>query len=63
MQITRVPLRQINAALRLTLPLYLSRKLKLTAWDSADVIEEDNGDVRLRFVKVASPAALEAVAG
>jgi hypothetical protein len=60
MYIARVPLRQINTALRLTLPLKLTRKRGLTAYDSVDVFEEDD-KVILAFVKVEPPAEVEAV--
>jgi bifunctional DNA-binding transcriptional regulator/antitoxin component of YhaV-PrlF toxin-antitoxin module len=54
MQIARVPLRKINEALRITLPLKLTRELGLRAGDYVDLVQ-DSDDVRLRFVKVEPP--------
>jgi hypothetical protein len=57
MQIVRVPLRRINEALRLTLPLKLTRELGLRPGDFAD-LTVDNGKVSMRFVKVEPSAEL-----
>jgi bifunctional DNA-binding transcriptional regulator/antitoxin component of YhaV-PrlF toxin-antitoxin module len=57
MQIARIPLRKINEALRITLPLKLTRELGLRAGDYVDLVQ-DNGSVKLAFVKVEPPAAL-----
>jgi hypothetical protein len=60
MFIGRVPLRRINSALRITLPVHFTRKLGLKADDYADLYQED-GVVRMRFVKVKTPAEFEEV--
>jgi bifunctional DNA-binding transcriptional regulator/antitoxin component of YhaV-PrlF toxin-antitoxin module len=60
MQIARVPLRKINEALRITLPLKLTRELGLKAGDYVDLVQEDGG-MKLRFLRVKTPAELEAV--
>jgi hypothetical protein len=57
MHIARIPLRRINGTLRLSFPPQWVRELRLTPYDAVDLIKE-NGEVRLRFVKVAPPAEL-----
>jgi hypothetical protein len=57
MSVTRVPLRKLNGILRLALPARLIKELGLRPGDYVDLVQDD-GDVRLRFVKVASPAEL-----
>ena len=61
MQIARVPLRKINDTLRLSLPIQWVRELGLTPYDAVDLVR-DNGDVKLKFVKVEPPAAMEPAA-
>jgi hypothetical protein len=56
MQVVRVPLRKLNGRLRIALPDEVIESFRLTAYDSVDLIQE-NGGVRLRFVKVAPPTA------
>jgi hypothetical protein len=57
MQIARVPLRKINDTLRLSLPIQWVRELGLTPYDAVDLLR-DNGDVKLKFVKVEPPTEL-----
>jgi anaerobic selenocysteine-containing dehydrogenase len=56
MQIARIPLRKINETLRVTLPHKLVRELGLRAGDYVDLVQ-DNGSVKLMFVKVEPPLA------
>jgi hypothetical protein len=58
--IGRVPLRRINSALRITLPVHFTRKLGLKADDYVDLFQED-GAVVMRFVKIKTPAEFEVV--
>ena len=60
MAVTRIALRHmIGNKLRIALPTKFCEELGLRAGDYVDLIREDN-NVRLRFVKVEPPAALEA---
>jgi hypothetical protein len=56
MQVVRVHLRKLNGRLRIALPDEVIESFKLTAYDSVDLIKE-NDNVRLRFVKVPLPWA------
>jgi bifunctional DNA-binding transcriptional regulator/antitoxin component of YhaV-PrlF toxin-antitoxin module len=56
----RVPLRKINEALRITLPINYTRKLGLKPGDFADLTVED-GKVCMKFIKVKTPAEFEIV--
>jgi anaerobic selenocysteine-containing dehydrogenase len=58
MQIARIPLRKINATLRVSLPHKLVRELGLRAGDYVDLVQ-DNGSVKLEFLRVPSRAELE----
>jgi bifunctional DNA-binding transcriptional regulator/antitoxin component of YhaV-PrlF toxin-antitoxin module len=60
MLLGRVPLRKINEALRITLPINYTRKLGLKPGDYADLAVED-GKLTMRFVKVKTPAEFEIV--
>jgi hypothetical protein len=58
MQVTRIALRSLYPdKLRIGLPVAFIEKMGLRAGDYVDLIQE-NGDVRLRFIKVDPPAEL-----
>ena len=59
MHIARVPLRQLHDNLRLAIPGWFCEQLGLRAGDYVDLVQ-DNGDVKLRFVKVEPPVKMEA---
>jgi AbrB family looped-hinge helix DNA binding protein len=56
-----MPLRKINDDLRITVPRALRQELGLRPGDYVDWVRE-NGNVKLKFVKVEPPAVLEAEA-
>jgi hypothetical protein len=59
MQVVRVPLRKLNGRLRIAVPDLLIEGFGLTVYDSVDVIKDDGDVVRLKFVKVEPPMAME----
>ena len=59
MQVVRVPLRKLNETLRIAVPRDFVHEMGLRAGDYVDWVREHD-NVRLKFVKVEPPAALEA---
>jgi hypothetical protein len=55
MQILRAPLRRINEALRFSFPPKMCRERGLRAGDYVYLFEDENGDIKLKFLKVPPP--------
>jgi len=55
MQILRAPLRRINEALRFSFPPSFVRERELKAGDYVYLFEEENGEIKLKFLKSPPP--------
>ena len=60
MKVMRIPLRAMHDYLRIALPAGFCRAQGLHPGDYVDIVPDDNGDFKMRFVKVEQPAVLEA---